>query len=517
MSVRRGLLAQCLQPWGEAASSSSGGGNSSSCCSSAAAAAASLHTSASADSAAAAASASASALAQQQQQQHHPDAGAPSLESLHERVLETVRREQARAGRSRKAAFARMWQPPTKAAAAAAAAAASRRSEHAAADAAPWHAVADPSQLRDSVVADAAGSADLTAADVGLYYPFDAARVPEAFAPFHQAFYPPRPQHLQRRGGCRGLQAEFAATGTRHLMWRDALQRLAERLDAALTQPEGGGSGGAAARLLLRGARGSGKSVALAALVERARARGEVAIYVPDAAGLVRGGFFEKRQEDGTYDTIIAAQHVLKSAADCHADQLAALPLRGPMPRGGAGGGGGGDKQQQRQQASGEAALEAGGSGGGGATLLDLAMAGLSTDDDVRATTEGGRGSAHTRGRRARAHHPHSERFRSGTTTCQQPHATPQNIPSPELAGAPRRRVRARARARARRLGRAVPRRDRRLRRAARPDRLRHDSHAPRAGPRGGAAQRRPRGAVAAAAARRGAQPGAFLRRWVQP
>jgi hypothetical protein len=210
----------------------------------------------------------------------------------------------------------------------------------------------DPKHNRSIIVA--APSPDLNAAHVGNYYPFDAALLPEAFRPFHQSFYPPRPGHLQRRGGCRGLQAEFEATGGPHLMWRGATQQLATLLDPTPTTTTKTTSG---ARVLVRGPGGSGKSVALAALAERARARGEVVVYVPDAAALVSGGFFYKRPEDGTFDTIISAQHILKSVVDAHRGQLAALPAAG-----------------------------------GGGTLLEVAEKGLATDDDVsRGAAVGGR------------------------------------------------------------------------------------------------------------------------------
>ncbi|KIZ05799.1 hypothetical protein MNEG_2153 [Monoraphidium neglectum] len=204
----------------------------------------------------------------------------------------------------------------------------------------PWHWVQEPAELSDTVTVNIS-SADLGPDHTGLYYPFDASRVPEAFQAFHQAFYPPRPQNLQRKGGCRGLQAEIATAGAPpHLM----------------------------------GPAGSGKSIALAALVERARARGELVVYVPDARALVSGGFFYKRPETGTYDTIISAQHILKSVLDSHRAQLEAMPRRvsAPTPAGGATG-----------EAAAKAGAAVGAAGGGAGSLLDLVLAGLSTDDDV--------------------------------------------------------------------------------------------------------------------------------------
>lgn len=165
-----------------------------------------------------------------------------------------------------------------------------------------------------SVITDSR-SLDLASPNVGDYYPFSSSLVPEAFRSFHQAFYPPRPAHLQRRGGCRGLQAEFAASGSSHLMWRRCMQDLSSFLAASAQDPN------QIRRALLGGPSGTGKSVAVAALVEQARTCGEVVVYVPDATALVSGGFFYRR-EDGTFDTIISAQHILKSVVDSHKEQL---------------------------------------------------------------------------------------------------------------------------------------------------------------------------------------------------
>lgn len=46
---------------------------------------------------------------------------------------------------------------------------------------------------------------------------------------------------------------------------------------------------------------------------------------MPSAVDLTRGGFFAPRK-DGTYDTLISAQHVVKALTDAHGEQLGALP-----------------------------------------------------------------------------------------------------------------------------------------------------------------------------------------------
>jgi hypothetical protein len=168
-------------------------------------------------------------------------------------------------------------------------------------------------------------SPQLSAEAIGLYYDLDKARVPEAFQPFHQvgwsqrvrllstgwcvwlpadgptpcqavrhlllpcapplfarclpspqAFYSPRPAKLQRKGGCRGLQAEMALTRSSSLMWRRSSQEL---LQSVLLAASGGAAAGAAGgagvpHAYLQGPAGSGKSIALLQMVEWARANG---------------------------------------------------------------------------------------------------------------------------------------------------------------------------------------------------------------------------------------------------
>jgi hypothetical protein len=140
-------------------------------------------------------------------------------------------------------------------------------------------------------------------------------------------------------------------------------------------------------------------------------------LYIPSAAALTSGGFFYKRPgpNGSGWDTLLSALHVLKSVADTHQQQLAALPVttpaaadvvaRGGGPRaptaqsGSKAGGGGGKKGKAPPPAV--AAAEVGGGGSNSSTTLpvpadasssdssssgslwDLVMAGLSTDDDV--------------------------------------------------------------------------------------------------------------------------------------
>jgi hypothetical protein len=127
-------------------------------------------------------------------------------------------------------------------------------------------------------------STSLSQAHVGNYYPLQPALLPEAFTAFHQAFYAPRGPGKApggggggaRSGGCKGLQDEMSVTsgaassgaagGAQQapvVMYRQCIHELTS---AALSL------GGRPGRLLLKGPAGAGKSCALAALVERARA-----------------------------------------------------------------------------------------------------------------------------------------------------------------------------------------------------------------------------------------------------
>ncbi|KAF6251103.1 mitochondrial ribosomal death-associated protein 3-domain-containing protein [Scenedesmus sp. NREL 46B-D3] len=207
-------------------------------------------------------------------------------------------------------------------------------------------------------------SKELGAEHIGLYYDFNKALVPEAFRPFHQAFYSPRPAKLQRKGGCRSLQAEFDSTGSSSLMWRRSSQELAAALGSSSS------SGGETQAIHLRGPAGAGKSIAVVQLVEWARNNGWLTLYIPSAVELTRGGFFYPRG-DGTYDTLISAQHILKSFADSHEQQAAGLELRLA------------ESAELLQSPAASAAAGAAATQGRG-SLRDLVKMGLSTDDNGR-------------------------------------------------------------------------------------------------------------------------------------
>jgi small subunit ribosomal protein S29 len=109
-------------------------------------------------------------------------------------------------------------------------------------------------------------SKDLGAAAVGAYYTIDKALLPEAGRQYAGAFYSPREAGHERRGGCKALQQEVAATGRHAVMYRPLMHTLFTTVGAR--------DQGQQQRLLLSGPSGAGKSIALVSLVEWARQNG---------------------------------------------------------------------------------------------------------------------------------------------------------------------------------------------------------------------------------------------------
>ncbi|KAG2500055.1 hypothetical protein HYH03_002332 [Edaphochlamys debaryana] len=204
---------------------------------------------------------------------------------------------------------------------------------------------------------------------VGNYYPLDMSRLPEAGTSYAGAFLAPRDPGFERRGGCKGLQAELEATAGASVMYRPSMDTLFSAV-AARQHP----------RLLLTGSAGSGKSVALAALVEWARRQGWLAVYIPSCLELVRGGFFRQRDSRG-WDTLTSAQQLLKAVVDVHGAALKGLPVIRPSP---AATEGTPKAEGEAGVGPGSAAAAAAGAGKGARTLYDVAMRGLQKDDDAQ-------------------------------------------------------------------------------------------------------------------------------------
>ena len=120
---------------------------------------------------------------------------------------------------------------------------------------------------------------ELLSVPVNSYFDLPESAAPEAEHRFYQDPALAEERVNQPNYGCRGAQAEFAATGRRAVLARRCLRDLAAAADA----------GAAPRRLLLDGWAGTGKSVALLSLVAWARAAGWVVMYVPSAFQLMQG------------------------------------------------------------------------------------------------------------------------------------------------------------------------------------------------------------------------------------
>ncbi|KAL3151146.1 hypothetical protein ABBQ38_013010 [Trebouxia sp. C0009 RCD-2024] len=147
---------------------------------------------------------------------------------------------------------------------------------------------------------------DLGGEDGGLYYPLNAALMPEAFQDFYKGT-------ISEKGGCKGLQDEAAYAKSNLILYRDCIHSLHKK--AAEQRHK---------RVHLTGPRGCGKSIALVSLVDWARSHGWLVLYVPSAQQLIDGGTFQKG-EGGLWDTPEVARELLRSMVTNHQEQLAGL------------------------------------------------------------------------------------------------------------------------------------------------------------------------------------------------
>ena len=88
---------------------------------------------------------------------------------------------------------------------------------------------------------------------------------------------------------CLPMQRQFEATGSNEVLYRQAMHDLQESASSSSAAEQE-----APRRVLLDGPSGSGKSVAVAAQVARARAGGAVVLYVPSAFALIQDAFFSR-------------------------------------------------------------------------------------------------------------------------------------------------------------------------------------------------------------------------------
>ena len=121
---------------------------------------------------------------------------------------------------------------------------------------------------------------------------------------------------LLPEGAPAGLAAEFAASGTRRVLFR------ACDLETRALLKQG-------SSLLLDGRRGCGKSVALANVVAWARAAGYFVVYVPSAKALTLDSSYQKDEASGKWDTPEHAARLLRWMLAGNEAAMAEMPVEG--------------------------------------------------------------------------------------------------------------------------------------------------------------------------------------------
>ena len=121
---------------------------------------------------------------------------------------------------------------------------------------------------------------------------------------------------LMPEGAPAGLAAEFAASGTRRVLFRACDLETRELLKRGTS-------------LLLDGRRGCGKSAALANVVAWARAAGYFVVYVPSAKALTLDSSYQKDEASGKWDTPEHAARLLRWMLAGNEAAMAEMPVEG--------------------------------------------------------------------------------------------------------------------------------------------------------------------------------------------
>ncbi|KAL7567026.1 hypothetical protein ACA910_019949 [Epithemia clementina (nom. ined.)] len=106
-----------------------------------------------------------------------------------------------------------------------------------------------------------------------------------------------------------------AAKDTKRIMLRPCTRRIAQLVKRGETTPQ---------RILVHGARGIGKTAALAAIVASARSSGHIVYFVPDTRRLIQYGEHNvvNKKREGMFDLPIMAQRQCKLLRDTHETDL---------------------------------------------------------------------------------------------------------------------------------------------------------------------------------------------------
>ncbi|KAG0595047.1 hypothetical protein M758_UG134400 [Ceratodon purpureus] len=141
----------------------------------------------------------------------------------------------------------------------------------------------------------------------------------------------------------RGVAKEFEVTKANSLLIRPKVLHLCNFLERHVTgkdafnlPAEGANPTKAKKHILLDGPEGSGKSVAMAMLVQWARARGWLVFYIPSGRGWTYGSLYYRNEETGLVETPVTAQMALEGFLKSHSELLDTLPcnIADPVPLG---------------------------------------------------------------------------------------------------------------------------------------------------------------------------------------
>jgi len=141
----------------------------------------------------------------------------------------------------------------------------------------------------------------------------------------------------------RGMVKEFAVTKTSSVMIRPRVLHLCHLLEKNVTgkstfelRAEDAIATRQRRHFIIDGPVGSGKSVALAMIVQWARAKGWLVFYIPNGKEWTHGSLYYKNEDTGLVDTPNTAQMALEGFLKSHGDLLETLPclISDPVPLG---------------------------------------------------------------------------------------------------------------------------------------------------------------------------------------
>eukprot|EP00210_Caulerpa_lentillifera_P008328 g7944.t1 len=153
----------------------------------------------------------------------------------------------------------------------------------------------------DNEILSTRSSVELSPKDVNRYYELKKGLIQEAFREFYKFTGSDGASETPKRG-CKALYDEIQLTASQYILYRRCIHEI---MDFVLESEP--------CRIWMEGKKGSGKSITLVSLVEWARRKNWLVLYLPSAGILTNDYFFTKRPQETKYDTIVSAKSILKS------------------------------------------------------------------------------------------------------------------------------------------------------------------------------------------------------------